>query len=99
MTDEHKLIRDNSRALQAEGLLNSDLLKEAFAKLEEEYIAAWRSTKHDDQLGREKLFLAVNVIGKVKDHLQSVASNGKLAQAELNQLAANAERRRRFGIV
>ena len=49
--------------------------------------------------GREKLFLAINIVGKVRDHLTSVIANGKLAQAELKELAEAAERRKRFGIL
>jgi hypothetical protein len=33
------------------------------------------------------LFLAINVLGKVRDHLASIVANGKLAEAELRELA------------
>jgi hypothetical protein len=49
--------------------------------------------------GREKLFLAINIVGKVRDHLTAVLSNGKLAAAELKALADTAERKKRFGII
>ena len=62
-------------------------------------VSAWRATGIDDTAGREKLFLAINVVGKVLDHLASTIANGKLAQAELNELAQAAERRKRFGIL
>ena len=45
------------------------------------------------------LFLAINIVGKVRDHLTAIVTNGKLAQAELKELAQTAERRKRFGIV
>jgi hypothetical protein len=75
------------------------LLSEAFDGLETNYIAAWRGTVIDDVAGREKLFLAINIVGKLRDHLASVVANGKLAQAELKELAQTAERRKRFGIL
>lgn len=96
MTDEHKLLRDQSRALGAQSLLDNDLLKEAFQTLEESYIAAWRSTLIDDTAAREKLFLAINVVGKVRDHFQAIVNNGKLAAAELRALAEAAERKQRW---
>ena len=99
MIDEHKLLRDNSRALGAQALLENDLLTEAFKTLEDSYTAAWRNTTIDDVSAREKLFLAINVIGKVRDHLTTAVVNGKLAQAELKQLADTAERKKRFGIL
>ncbi len=99
MIDEDKLSVAASKGARATDLLGNDLLAEAFKGLEEAYTAAWRATTIDDVSGREKLFLAINIVGKVRDHLGKIVTNGKLAQAELTELANTAERRRRFGIV
>ena len=99
MSDESKLQEAAAKAVRAHELLESDLLDEAFKGLEDSYAAAWRATTIDDVNGREKLFLAINIVGKVRDHLTGVVTNGKLAQAELKELAQTAERRKRFGIV
>ena len=97
MVDESKLRQDQERARGAEALLKSDLLTEAFKGLEDNYTAAWRSTMIEDVSGREKLFLAINIVGKVRDHLTAIVNNGKLASAELKALADTAERQRLFG--
>src|SRR4029077_21234301 len=94
-----KLNADRSRAMRAADLLENDLLTEAFAALETAYTAAWRSTLIDDVSGREKLFLAVNVVGKVRDHLTLMVNDGKLASAELRALAQTAEQPRRWADV
>ena len=99
MSDEIALTKATERAAQAQRLLDDAMLKGAFKGLEEAYTAAWRATMIDDVSGREKLFLAINVVGKVRDHLQGIVNNGKLAQAELKELAQLAERKKRFGIV
>lgn len=99
MSDEHALIRATNRATNAQQLIDNDILKEAFISLEEAYTTAWRCTTIEDVSAREKLFLAINIVGKVRDHLIKVVSDGKLAQAELKQIADTAERRKRFGIV
>jgi len=99
MSDEGGLDRAVSKAVHAQELLDSELLTEAFKTLEENYSAAWRATTIDDAAGREKLFLAINIVGKVRDHLNAVVANGKLAQAELRELARVAERKKRFGIL
>ena len=99
MIDESKLDQAAAKAVRAQELLDNELLVEAFRGLEESYIAAWRATRVEDVAAREKLFLAINVVGKVRDHLNGILTNGKLAQAELKELAQTAERRRRFGIV
>jgi hypothetical protein len=99
MSDESRLDQAVAKALRAQELLDDELLSESFATLEENYTSAWRATVIDDVAGREKLFLAINIVGKVRDHLNAVLANGKLAQAELKELAQIAERRRRFGIL
>lgn len=97
--NEVSLTKATEKAAQARRLLDDAMLKAAFKSLEDGYLAAWRATTIDDIAGREKLFLAVNVIGKVKDHLAKVIDGGKLANAELQDLARVAERKKRFGIV
>jgi hypothetical protein len=99
MTDESKLEQDVTKARRAQELLENELLSAAFTGLEDSYIAAWRATGIEDVGGREKLFLAINIVGKVRDHLTAIVTSGKLAQAELKELAQLAERRKRFGIV
>jgi hypothetical protein len=39
-----------------------------------------------DTAGRESLWQAVNVLGKVRDHLARIVADGKLAQRELSDL-------------
>jgi hypothetical protein len=99
VTDEIALQRATARAARAQRLLEDELLVEAFNSLESAYTSAWRATTIDDVSGREKLFLAINIVGKVRDHLTKTVSDGKIAQAELKQLAETAERRKRFGIL
>src|SRR5882762_10296624 len=97
--DEIQLHEAAGKAVKAEALLSDQLLAGAFTSLEEAYGRAWRATTIDDVVAREKLFLAINIVGKVRDHLGAVIADGKLAQAELNELTRTAERRKRFGIL
>jgi hypothetical protein len=99
VVDETKLSQAAAKAARAQNLLADDLLSEAFKSLEDSYTAAWRATTIDQVSAREKLFLAINVVGKVRDHLTVVLTDGKLAAAELKQLAETAERKKRFGFV
>lgn len=97
--NEDELQHATSRASQAADLLKSELLQEAFTTLEDGYTAAWRATTIDQVAAREKLFLAINVAAKVRDHLTTVLNNGKLAQAQISEIVQAAERRKRFGII
>lgn len=99
MSNEDQLIRDASRAVRARQLLDDEMLTDAFKTLEDAYMSGWRRTTIDDVAGREKLFLAVNIVAKIRDHLAAAVTNGKLAQAELNEIANAAQRKKRFGII
>lgn len=76
------------RAHRAQTLIKDELLSECLGKLEAEYIAAWRLSPARDTDGRERLWQAVQIVGKVKDHLVKVLNDGKLAQAEINAMLA-----------
>ena len=99
MTDEAKLHQALSRGDRAQALLNNDILKDAFGALERDYITALFETSAQDQIAREKLYLAVNVVRKVRDHLHHVVSDGKLAKKQIDQLAAESERKKLFGVI
>jgi hypothetical protein len=99
VTDEYKLRADVDRAMRAQQLIEDEILTEAFTELETTYIKGWRSTLALEDKAREKLWVAINVVGKVKEHLAKVVANGRLASAELNLLTQEAERKKRFGII
>lgn len=99
MSDDNRLNQAMTKAVRAQELLDNEQLGEAFSALEENYTTAWRATTIDDVAAREKLFLAINIVGKVRDHLGAIVANGKLAQAELNELAQVAERKKLFGVL
>jgi hypothetical protein len=99
LTDETTLQQDITRAHRAKALVEDPLIAEAFTALEKSYIEFWRVTRPADVVTREKLFLAINVLGKVQDHLKHVIANGSVAEAELRNLSREADRRRKFSVV
>lgn len=94
--DDLALNKAIERAARAEALQRDELLTEALAALDRDYVNAWRATHARDTDARERLWQACQVVAKVRDHLANVVNGGKLAQRELNDLA---ERRKRFGII
>jgi hypothetical protein len=90
---EDKLHESIARGARAEALLQNDLLRETLATLERDYIDAWKMTPARDTDGRERLWQAVNIVGKVRDHIVKVVNDGKLAQRHLNELARSTTRR------
>lgn len=81
--DEIKLGKQQERGNRAQALLESEVLKEAFAYLHTEYMKAWRNTRSMDVQARERLFQAVNILDKVKDQLFIWSEEGKLASKDL----------------
>jgi hypothetical protein len=96
MTDEEvKLRGELAAATAAESALG--LLAEAFERLEHEYIAAWKATPARDADARERLWQAVQIVGRVETHLRSSAANRKLTERQLAEIARLGERKRIFG--
>jgi hypothetical protein len=86
MSDELALNKAVERGARAQRLLDDDLLKEALDTLDRDYTRAWRATSARDTDARERLWQAVQVVAKVRDHLVHVANGGKLAQREISEL-------------
>lgn len=72
-----------ARGMRAQALLDDPLLSEAFDALEHGYYEVWRDSNLRDTQGREQLFYAVQIIGKVRSHLQSVLQDGAIAAAQI----------------
>jgi hypothetical protein len=85
MSDD-KLQTAITRAARAKALVEDELLAEAFSRLETDYVAAWKSWAAADTAGRERLWMAVNVLARVRDHLNTVIANGKIARRRLEEL-------------
>ena len=79
--------RDMDRAEQARSIIDHPLFAEAFEELDMTYIDAWRSSSHNEQDDRERLYVALNLLGAVRLHLESVIAGGALARADLEMIA------------
>ena len=86
--NEDKIAAAISEAAHAEVLLKDEFLWKQFDYLEQEYIKQWKTWPARDTDGRERLWQAVNVCGKVKDHLRKVFDDGKIAKADLERLTS-----------
>ena len=82
-----KLAKALSDAAHANRLLNDEILMGVFDSLRTTYLEAMLYTMPEEPEKRERLWQAVHVVGKVKDHLKLLLDGGKLAQAELDNVA------------
>lgn len=85
--DELKERKALERGSRAQRLLDDPLLVEIFKGLEAEYTNYWRdNTPVNDTAGRERLWQAVQIVGKVWSHLQKYAADGRMAEKSLQAL-------------
>ena len=83
--DDDKTQKAISRGARAKALLDNDLLSESFDKLEGNYLDAWKATSPLQTDVREKVWVAFQLVGKMREQLRTVVDGGKIAQAELNR--------------
>lgn len=99
MADDDKLLKARSDGSHAQTLINDELLQGAFKSLKQTYAEKLLSTSVSQSVERETLYQAHRLVGEVENHLRWVLDNGKLADAELNSIVAEQERKKRFGII
>jgi hypothetical protein len=98
MQTEYQLVQAAKSGEQARALLESPILAECFAKLKQGYLDQLMATDVTQGDFREKCWMAARVVDVVKDHLTAIVNNGAVAKSDLEALAREAERRKRFGV-
>ena len=81
-----RLGQESVRGEQARRLLTDPLLVEAFETVEADLRAAWTATAEAQDRERERLWLMVKLLGRLKGHLTSALETGKLADRQLAAL-------------
>lgn len=79
MTDEQRLHRGN----RAREVLENEEFAAAFDAIEEELTQAWKQSPQRDADGRERIFLCLTMLSKVRQSLTTTMETGKLALLEL----------------
>lgn len=95
--DEAKLLEEARRGARAFEELTE--VRGALAALEAEYVEAWKNTGARDTDGRDRLWQAVQIVGKVETHLRHLIDNGKIANKQVQEIRKVGEKPKIFGIV
>lgn len=78
------------RMNNAKRLMDDPALTDAFKSLEDTYLTYWRdNTALDDVAARERLWQAIHIVAKVRNHLITVAAGNSLPMQDLEKLAHN----------
>lgn len=84
-------IYDGNRAQE---VLENEVFNQVWADVEQELTKAWRESPVRDVDGREKIFLTLQMLQKLKGAIQTTLETGKLAQKELEHKQTLADRAR-----
>ncbi len=82
-----RLEHERARGARARALIEDPLLASAFAAVEEGLLAAWRGSTARDTEGRERLFVALGLLDRVRQALTAAAETGRLADHMLARIA------------
>lgn len=96
MTDEEKMIAQNSRGIDASKSLET--FNVAFESVKTAYVDAWMKSNPRDTDGREKLWVATTIASAVQAQLLQWVQDGKVAERQLEQIRRAGEPKRRFGL-
>jgi len=77
------LEQESRRGEQARRLLEDPLLQEAFATVDVALRNAWVATTDDATTERERLWIMLKLLGRLRSHLSEVLETGKLADRQL----------------
>jgi hypothetical protein len=79
---------ESRRGREARRLLAEALLVEAFATVQAALQEAWLATGDAQERERERLWLMLKLLGRVRAHLTEAAQTGRLADRQLEALQA-----------
>lgn len=72
------------RGESARRILDEPVFQDAFADLRSHFIEAWQQCADQEQ--RDRIWMAVNLLKKIEQHIETVFEDGKLAAAEIAEL-------------
>ena len=85
MENEGKLRQNLDRGEKAQALLRNEILIETFDFLEKQYHDAWANSSVEQNEAREKIFMMLQNLQTVKQHIESVVMTSKLANDQLTK--------------
>ncbi len=85
------------RGRRAASLLDDPVLAQSFDRLEQDLVAAWRSSGPADGAGRERLYLRLVALASLRQELRLMAEEGLLAERRRLSESRAADARRVSG--
>jgi len=86
MTNDEEIRRAN----EAERLMSTPMLAEAFEKVEKGVVDAMRQSRLGDDKTHTKLVMMLQVVGSIRSHFTEIMETGKLARIQKETFAERA---------
>ena len=74
------------RGHEAKRITEDPLFAEAFDTYQNALITAWKNSGAHSADGRERLWLALQIAGKVRSHFERLITTGRMAQKQIEEL-------------
>lgn len=81
-----------ARGEEARSILESPIFIEAFESAEKDIVSQWMGSPARDSEGREKLWVYLAMLRKVRAHMERAIETGDMARIEIERKASLAER-------
>ena len=86
MATEVENTQKAARGAQARAFIENDIFKETIKTLHDEYISAWKICSVKDVEGKERIWQAINILGKFQDHIVKIIIDGQMASKDLARI-------------
>lgn len=87
MSDEGKLREEMDRGSKAAELLRNPIFAEAIDTLRSRYATQWADTQMSESDERERLYVAINVLEDIYNHIVGTMQTGEMAGHEIDEAA------------
>ena len=84
MDYEGRLRSEIDQGSKAADLIRNPVFLEAFNEMRTRYATQWADTPSNAENERERLYVAINVLEDIYDHIVGVMQTGAMADKELN---------------
>ena len=78
--------KEIERGNQAKAILDSEIFRESFDSVREDYMDSWEQSSIDDSAKREKIWMMVAHLDDVKSHIVSVLQTGLMSEKQLSDI-------------
>jgi len=90
MADEGRLREEIDRGAKASAIIQNPLFDETFSALRLRYATDWANTPPSEAEHRERLYIAINVLGEIYEHITAIMRTGDMAGQEIDAQSRDA---------